>query len=199
MKHYVVVLLSFLLSVPKAARADEGDGLTGGEVAGVVAVGVGTYLVSGAVILGATLGAAEGCDGDFCGLGHAFIGIGVAGLLMPPIVSGAMTEAGDAMGGDGSYWATLGGMYGGLLLGTGLFAASESEATGVIGFAILPLAGATLGYVLSDSSGDEPRSAASGLLHLDGDAGWALGVPAVGAMPRDGGVDLHFNVLSGSF
>ena len=198
----ILALFALCLATP-AASAHPADGhgtivatyvsppaFTGGDWAASILIGDAGLFAGGAAGFGLGYAMAGSCSNDpndHSFFGNCFmhgVGEGAIGaiLLGPTTAAAGVTLYGNARGHRGSYWAALGGAYGGSLL-VGLLAAatadSDNSALVWVSVFTLPALGSTLGYYLSRDTSDRLVPASGALLDLGGDGVVRLAVPNV--------------------
>jgi hypothetical protein len=157
--------------VPRVAVEVVG-GIAGGVVAGTVGAVAG-YLLAAPTV---------GCDE--CRV-VALVG-GFTGVLLG--IPAGTWVGGNVMGGRGQFLSTAGGSlvgWGGALLGSLLLSASSEDDTLALALLVLPIAGATTGYELSQASERKaPEARTSGHVQVIPLAGMTERGPRLGLMGR---------------
>jgi hypothetical protein len=162
-------LLASTFSVRAAqaqTRYEPSDGRVG-RIAVETGVGLGGTLGGGFVgaLLGLVTSGTTSCgpQAPMC-IPGGFVWGAMLGAVIGQNVG--VYASGNAMGANGSYWATLGGQMVGLAGAVGLTLppGSSQGSRAVLGFSVLPLAGAVTGYELSthgDSRGSQSTADSS--------------------------------------
>jgi hypothetical protein len=129
--------------------------LSGGRVVGEALLG-GLFAVGGGIgggYIGMSLELANGCNGEFCGLGGVFLG-GLAGVTLAAPVG--VYLAGSSGDHTASFGATLGGSAIGMLAGFVTLAASEEWVAAPL-LVIGPVVGSMIGFNLTRKYDDSHR------------------------------------------
>lgn len=162
-----------LLAWTPVAHADAERVLAeaGGGVAGTVGGAFAGGLVGGLVEQAAVRGS-SGCGGaPMCLPGGLRWG---AMLGAAAGQSAGVALGGHLAGGDGSYWASLGGEVVGLGVATlvTLVVTDHQELTAAVGFSVLPLTGAIVGYELTTSTTSSQSQPSTGQPLVVNLSGW---------------------------